>query len=173
MTNSNKALDLEPIQARCEAATPGPWGYHHEVNEVYSEQCDDESSFQMAWFAYGTVYRRMKRREHDGNFIAHAREDIPALIAEVERLRDGLRRYDRELSKALEQVKALTNERNSALVKCKTMQGLLGDVAQLHARESYETPSGKGEVVLRHGDINVLWVRDQARALVDLLPLSK
>jgi hypothetical protein len=52
---------LTEIEARVSAATPGPWTTY-----------DDDS-------------------EADAEFIAHAREDIPALLAEVKQLREQVR----------------------------------------------------------------------------------
>ena len=70
---------LAAIKARAEAATPGPWrvGYDGDVLSakgrcVVSSIHDDED--------------RMPR-EHDAAFIAAAREDVTALLTEVERLR--------------------------------------------------------------------------------------
>ncbi len=111
------SLDLEAIKARVEKATPGPWGAlacgekdnswaigtwswpdgtqpgpgffdadetdrwieagePDDLTETHAEIIDQvcENSDAMASLA-------------DADFIAHARTDIPALIAEVERLR--------------------------------------------------------------------------------------
>lgn len=86
-------LDLAAIKARAEAATPGPWKVpianvfvvvapnapHHNPPEglcppypwrvVVEPSLNDPSA-------------------EDAEFIAHAREDVPALVAEVERLRE-------------------------------------------------------------------------------------
>lgn len=56
-------LDLDTIRARCEAATPGPW---------------DPAEALAALFARGTL--------EDAAFVAHAREDVPALLARVDEL---------------------------------------------------------------------------------------
>lgn len=75
--------ELNAIEQRANAATPGPWvdtdprhirhaepniyAGDYEVADVYDNNgCDDSS------------------------FIAHARQDIPALIAEIRRLRAAL-----------------------------------------------------------------------------------
>jgi len=67
-------IDLEAIKARCEAATPGPW----EIKD-------------RGHFAYMSGPRHVgvggRWLPADAAFISHAREDVPALIAEVERLR--------------------------------------------------------------------------------------
>lgn len=70
-------IDLEPIKARLEAATDGPWEIdptaHDWAAGVRCLPCQvsvaDTASVEIA------------------EFIAHAPEDIDALVAEVERLR--------------------------------------------------------------------------------------
>ena len=77
-------LDLDAIRARADAATPGPWGFCIPHNRdwpnpdpIFGATPGDE----VAW----------TRRNADWNFIAHAREDIPALLDEVDRLRRACR----------------------------------------------------------------------------------
>lgn len=80
--------DLQAIRERCEAATPGPWF-------GCGDHIDDCSGKPFA-----QAVGRFADRSHDtfcqnNEFIAHARQDIPALLAEVERLQTenlGLRR---------------------------------------------------------------------------------
>lgn len=77
-------LDLDAIRARAEAATAGPWVAGREnVNELH-------------WTLPANTLDRNGRRSYvaesesllpDWEFIARARTDVPALIAEVERLR--------------------------------------------------------------------------------------
>lgn len=69
------AEQIEAIRNRAEAATEGPWNYgfaygiivESKTTEVVAEEC-------------GVI------RYPDAEFIAEARTDIPALLAEVERL---------------------------------------------------------------------------------------
>lgn len=77
-------LDLDAIRARVDATTAGPW--EARMDEVRaaeipatSKKCRRESF----WLA-DTL------GDEDATFIAHARTDIPALLAEVERLRAGI-----------------------------------------------------------------------------------
>lgn len=96
--------ELEAIRARVEAATPGPWGF---------ERCDlttlgmAETTYQhirsgpigvadtyharpLAIEGFGPMSGYIKPRHgnaKDAEFIAAARTDVPALLAEVERLR--------------------------------------------------------------------------------------
>lgn len=60
---------LDAIKARVEIATPGEWGLG--VYRVYNDK-----------------FKAVAETLHfeDAKFIAHARQDVPALIAEVERL---------------------------------------------------------------------------------------
>lgn len=67
----------EAIRARCEAATPGPWkltkdGRYEDHDECRIDLPDDNIELC---------------RYENGEFIAHARNDIPDLLDEVERLR--------------------------------------------------------------------------------------
>lgn len=61
------------IRARAEAATDGPWGVSDEVPTFVVTCLDGE----------GTITDYLD--EADAEFIAHARTDVPALLAEVDR----------------------------------------------------------------------------------------
>ena len=84
------ALNLTPIRERCEKATPGPWVWRSNYLEVegswedptreWTRIADDGS-------AGGEYNEAIDTHGPDADFIAHARTDIPALLAEVERLR--------------------------------------------------------------------------------------
>lgn len=84
-------LDLDAIKARVEAATPGPWkadggevSQHWSRPEPWQEVVSTEVSCMS--YCYGGTARGVER-DADAEFIAHARTDVPALVAEVERLR--------------------------------------------------------------------------------------
>ena len=88
------SLDLEAIKARAAAATEGPWewddptiGQHWSRPQPWATVVDDEVSCMA--YCYGGSSSPIKS-DADGQFIAHAREDIPVLLAEVERLRAQL-----------------------------------------------------------------------------------
>lgn len=76
------AKQLAEIKAREQAATPGPWEYTDNGFDGYISSKNGD-------FLIGGEPCE-GRIEHDANteFICHARTDIPALIAEVERLED-------------------------------------------------------------------------------------
>lgn len=102
---------LAEIKAREQSATPGPWSV--DTNEPFSRQINGVFADEQEKYVFyhdpdgeDTVSRK------DADFIGHARTDIPALIAEVERLNGMVTRaqegwYDADeqnatLKKALE-----------------------------------------------------------------------
>ena len=85
-------LDLEPIKARCDVATAGPWravlSYSGMpaagVSDIIGLNDEHVVCFGHDYDEYGYM------AVEDAEFCAHARQDIPALIAEVEALRQRL-----------------------------------------------------------------------------------
>lgn len=89
---------LDAIKERVAMATPGPWESGQIVGKRSYCVIDDDSF----------VARKMTRK--DSEFIAHAREDVPALVAEIEDLHE-LRKDDfLVLCDAKEEVKAIQQE---------------------------------------------------------------
>lgn len=74
---------LAEIRARCEAATAGPWWHDWNMGGSPNEVWVSGDS----WGLICTTDGGVGDEDKDAEFIAHAREDIPALLAEVERLR--------------------------------------------------------------------------------------
>ena len=68
---------IAEIEARAKAATEGPWGYNKESASVW-------------WPAPETAYSPQVCAyigKEDGEFCAHARQDIPDLLVEMKRLK--------------------------------------------------------------------------------------
>lgn len=76
-------LNLDPIKARANAATEGPWKFTPKILGIKNTTVMAGGE-QVGYFSVGQA------QPHDAEFIAAARTDIPALIAEVERLRHQL-----------------------------------------------------------------------------------
>ena len=83
---------LSEIEARAKAATPGPWQYHrtwqddrHRAMYVMHGYTGRASKHDNPWIA-----DLADDNNEDAEFIAHAREDIPALLAEIRRLQAEL-----------------------------------------------------------------------------------
>jgi hypothetical protein len=73
------AAEIAEIRARCDQATAGPWKSYVEGREMMSG-----SSFIMTG---GEDIYLSGASTADQDFIAHARQDVLRLVAEVERLR--------------------------------------------------------------------------------------
>ena len=69
---------LDRIEARAAAATEGPWGTYAAYGSRGVEVIDTED---MVFIQDGGVTYAV--HEPDAKFIAHAREDVPALVAAV------------------------------------------------------------------------------------------
>jgi hypothetical protein len=87
-------IDLTSIKERCKLATNGPWtsGWLWEVDEWV--RLSEPIGLGVVGEGLGSICN-MQCREDDSHkanaqFIAHARTDIPALIAEVELLREKI-----------------------------------------------------------------------------------
>jgi hypothetical protein len=82
-------LDLDAIKRRTEAATPGPW-------QELATDWNDNGFMVSGYVARLRDDGRVDDITGDGlpladaEFIAHARTDIPALVAEIESLRAKL-----------------------------------------------------------------------------------
>src|SRR6185369_15592010 len=94
-------LDLDAIKRRCEAATVPPWALElHDTDDPGVVLPGRVSSVPGSTGNAVVVFEEdgrivpcdLSEAEDVANlqFIAHAREDVPALLAEVDRLRDAL-----------------------------------------------------------------------------------
>lgn len=87
---------LNAIKERVAKATPGPWEYDEDERGIWNK----------GGFNYlGTV----TLSHNSAEFIAHAREDVPALVAEVEYLRGMLRDTRKIVRQKVKEVKTLQN----------------------------------------------------------------
>lgn len=76
-------LDMDAIRQRCDQATSGPWKSY-----VEGRDHDSGSSFIMT---SGEDIELIRASVADQDFIAHARQDIPQLLAEIQRLKAMIR----------------------------------------------------------------------------------
>ncbi len=103
--------ELNEIEARVDAASDGPW--YADKHSVFVKLEDDESLSEYDRERHRemndeeAIYEDQHSSPHNAEFITHAREDVPALVAEVRRLRqenDDLKRH------ALTEIDATTLE---------------------------------------------------------------
>lgn len=83
--------ELDAIESRCAQATPAPWTSYWEGRDGESfasfimQHLDGQQRDLYLTFDYSP--RSEARDLADQDFIAHAREDLPRVLAEVRRLR--------------------------------------------------------------------------------------
>jgi len=82
--NQVSVEELQAIKTRCDAATPGPWISFVESRQKFSGSDFIRTGDEDIYLTGATV--------EDQDFIAHARQDIPRLIAEIERLQNIMER---------------------------------------------------------------------------------
>lgn len=107
--------ELDQMRERAAAATPGPWvhdsckemvtledGSEGRAYAVAQDDHEDKTVVMSDWCPGNVICETSDRnQEAYGNvtFIAHAREDVPRLVGEVQRLRQLLAEI-RELGRA-------------------------------------------------------------------------
>lgn len=109
---------LAAIQARCAAATPGPWNIHQRPDELTPDYIwsqhkhawnEEDEEYNVIAFPrsceYG--YGCDEHIQKDAEFIAHARSDIPWLLARVRELDAERDRLAADLKEACERIDVL------------------------------------------------------------------
>jgi hypothetical protein len=92
--NGITAAELAAIRERAEKATSGPWGWSDaKVRDGKYVFVPQGSYLADTLIMFGDTY---ENGEQDAEFIAHAREDIPRLLDEIERLQRVIAALDDE-----------------------------------------------------------------------------
>lgn len=89
-------IDIEAIAARADAATPGPWR-RHDTRDYAEIHNGDSWGKAMAPIA-------LVGDADDADFIAHAREDIPALLTHIAELTARAEKAEAKLARAVEDI---------------------------------------------------------------------
>lgn len=95
--------DIAAIRGRCEAATPGPW-YHIDPDAVrfhavggWLRNCPDGShwieTLRIGKNRAAVAATPLRMPAENATFIAHARTDIPRLLAHVAALEANMERW--------------------------------------------------------------------------------
>ncbi len=114
-------LDLDAIEARAERATKGPWKYVSVYDEVLSLAVDGKrEGVCCTWSSDGDVFHGVNQ-DNNADFIANARDDVPALVARVREFEEeNAKLREKRLSnlesaeRMTDRVERLTND-NAAL----------------------------------------------------------
>lgn len=121
-------LDLEAIRGRADAATPGPWwawdrgvGWHIAVGPGVDDRGRPDRLLPEG-------ERTDIDRREDAEFIAAARQDVPALVAELERLQRLLVADPVPSESAYDRMaQALADERAAVVEHCDRIELLEAD----------------------------------------------
>jgi len=146
------ALDLDAIEARAQAATPGPWELEREeLSDDFSDEEQDGAFFSNIgpWEIQGHADLYVHAPDHDrveadAAFMESAQPDVLALVTEVRRLRieRGIL-VDRQEAAELKASRAAKEAR------------LWGALAQLRARAARTDP--------RRNEIELLDIEEEIR----------
>ncbi len=90
MENESSGLtenELNEMRLRCEAATAGPW-----ISYIEGRDHSSGSNFIMTGKgnSRGEDIELIGATTADQDFIAHARQDVPSLLSEIQRLKNLL-----------------------------------------------------------------------------------
>lgn len=121
---TGQELDLDAIRERAEAATPGPWCSYEgnlwqgTAKALAAYDADpDNAPWPYGNDSSGQLFHGEPRRPEDAEFIAHAREDVPALLAVVEQLRAALDAIGKERNAWARQMADARDERDAAVAE--------------------------------------------------------
>lgn len=116
--------DLAEIEARCQAATPGPWEVlsDPQVACAWLNAASGEDNAAIALFDY----RSLEVNLANSHFAAAAREDLPRLTAEVRQLRLRVQQLLDANSKEVDRRTQALRERDEALAKLAELQKAQG-----------------------------------------------
>jgi hypothetical protein len=80
--------ELQAIKDRCEKATPGSWVSIADIRPGVTVDNPQNTDIKRGYVGYGHLLTINKYvgNMNDAEFIANARQDIPALLEEIERL---------------------------------------------------------------------------------------
>lgn len=88
--------ELRAVRERAKAATPGPWAVSYDEDvDTFGVVAEDDGPGDVF-----IVEEMGQPGQHDAEFIAHARQDIPRLLDEIANLRGAMTAQDDRESKA-------------------------------------------------------------------------
>ena len=135
---------LNEIEARTRHATDGPW-----------KSMVIDANNAAVWAGGNTVFTsqrigRVNRNTEpvsDAEFIAHARQDVPALLAEVKRLRTALKDYAEQIAESDHEIGAATSREVGAQAEVRRLRAALTnrDLLINKHRETLSTVLGQRE----------------------------
>lgn len=148
---SDDGLDLDAIEAAAQRATFGPWTSERTVPSdplsqwnVVAKDDDGDVIAQVA-YDYDRNYGYGACDQSDAEFIAGAREWIPALVGEVRTLRNQVGEFERHCAgfdTVLATIDKLSAERNAELAALRNRLSKIENLRDELGRAVAEAPEG-------------------------------
>ncbi len=123
---SPKTVDLDAIEARAAAATPGPWTHSRGMGR----QPDDAGADWLNTPAYSAMVDELETP--DAAFIAHARVDVPAMAREIRELRAELTRCQTLLAARVNELEGKGADLEKAQAEAVALRGAVVEIANAH-----------------------------------------
>ena len=98
--------ELNRLKAICEAATPGKWVFSYDTKDSSWPGLYRLTSEEVFWCGFDGEEGVYGNNENDFIFIRTARESLPRLIAEIERLRSEIVEAKRQHQRSLNLINA-------------------------------------------------------------------
>lgn len=124
--------ELAEIRGRVERATPGPWFWPY-ANTLAEDNGDPEG------FGRLVVGLATSITDADAKFIAHARQDLPALLEEIERLRGEVQLHDPD---TLEEVRSIAGRVTGLEAENARLRAVVNKGRRLHDLKHYADVPG-------------------------------
>lgn len=171
-------VDLDAIETRARAATPGPWDRYPQYGAHFYANTTGEHLIGIGHLNFGEG----EQADADETFVRHAREDIDALLAEVRRLRaerEGQRAYEQRLREQHDRDVAELNRLRSRVAE---LERPAIEAKRNEIRDSYaeliatcqETKDYEGAFVVqcRLREREEQWATEDAAAAVPAVPAT-
>lgn len=121
------AQELAEIKARAEAATPGVWKVNTDIRDPHVTMGVENSYIDSPKIRLAYVWDTdTQYGKANAAFIANAHQDIPALAAEIERLRSGLSTIESRWREASQDSSFRTHYRQTMELCADELRDLLG-----------------------------------------------
>lgn len=109
--------ERKEIEERANAATPCPWeagvGWVF-TDPIYEDDRRLANVFGMKYFDPERTEAERERAQRNAEFVSHAREDVPALLTEVKRLRGEVDKWWKATNDTGEALAKINRERGAA-----------------------------------------------------------
>ena len=90
--------ELKEIEERCNKATPGPWYFHPGDSYCAFPSIMTRNKHFLVFDIADDAPTEFPGRDEDADFVAHARDSIPSLLAYIKELESQISEHERVCS---------------------------------------------------------------------------